>query len=383
MTRSGPLNGVRVIEIAGLGAAPFAAMLLADLGADVIRVDRPGRSKRADAASARDPLLRGRRSIVIDLKRPEGTAIVLRLVKTAEVLIEGFRPGVAERMGVGPDDCRAVNPRLVYGRMTGWGQSGPYATMAGHDINYIAVAGVLYHLGRAGELPAPPLNLIGDMGGGGLLLSLGVVSALLEARATGAGQVVDAAMVDGAALLMTSIYGSFAEGSWTDARGSNLLDSGAPFYDVYETADGGLLSVGALERRFFEELLRRCGLDPDEWPDRMDRRRWTELRRRLAERFRDKPRDEWCAIFHGSDACVAPVLSAAEAADDVHNRHRGTFLGLNGVVQPAPAPRFSRTPLEHPRRPPRFPGEHTDEVLAEIDFDVVDRERLRDVGVVA
>jgi len=341
----GPLAGIRVVEIAALGAAPYCAMLLSDLGAEVVRIDRPAPARHplAGADPRFDLLCRGRRSVAVDLKHPRGVDTVLRLCARADALIEGFRPGVAERLGIGPEACRARNPRLVYGRMTGWGQEGPLAATAGHDIDYVALAGVLHTIGRRGEPPVPPLNLAGDFGGGALFLAVGVLAALLEAGRSGQGQVVDAAMVDGAASLMTLVHGLFAAGLWQAERGVNLLDGGAPFYDVYETADGGYLAVGALEPAFWDALVRRAGADPAALPAQWDTARWPELRRRLAEIFRGRTRDEWCRIFAGSDACVAPVLSVAEAPAHPHLAARRTFVTVDGIVQPAPAPRFSRT----------------------------------------
>lgn len=358
----GPLAGVRIIEIAGIGPGPFAAMVLSDLGADVIRVDRadrvrPGRS----APTAANVLARGRRSVGVDLKHPDGVELVLELVNAADALIEGFRPGVAERLGVGPDACLARNPRLVYGRMTGWGQDGPYAQMAGHDINYIALAGVLGAVGRAGEAPVPPVNLVGDFGGGGMLLALGVVAALFEARGSGRGQVVDAAMTDGSALLTTFLHGLLAVGAWQPERGTNLLDTGAWFYDVYECADGGWVSIGSLEPQFFAELVTRLELGDVEQNDRST---WPERREQVAAVFRTRTRDEWCELLEGTDVCFAPVLGLDEAPHHPHNLARATFVEVDGVVQPAPAPRFSRTPGAI-QRPPAATGEHTDEVLAD------------------
>jgi len=374
----GPLHGVNVVELAGLGAAPFGAMLLADLGAEVVRVDRA-----ADVGvQAVDAVLRrGRRSVAVDLKHPAGAEVVLRLVERADALIEGFRPGVAERLGVGPDACMARNPRLVYGRFTGWGQDGPLAGAAGHDIDYIAVAGVLGAMGPAGGRPVPPLNLAGDFGGGGALGALGVVAALLDVARGGRGQVVDAAMVDGAALLTTLFHGLLAGGMWAGERGANLLDGGAPFYDVYETADGRHVAVGPLEHQFWGLLLDKLGLDAAGLPDRMDRAAWPALRERLAAVFRTRTRDEWSDLLEGTDACVAPVLSLAEAPAHPHNRERGAFVEVGGVTQPAPAPRFSRTPPPAPAPPPR-PGEHTDAVLADWGFTRAEVDALAGDGAV-
>ena len=373
----GPLAGVRVVEVAGIGPGPFCAMVLADLGADVVRVDRPGAALGPLPAL----LLRGRRSVVVDLKHPEGAGVVLDLVASADALLEGFRPGVAERLGIGPDACLARNPRLVYGRVTGWGQQGPWRQAAGHDIDYIALAGALHPIGPAGGPPVPPLNLLGDYGGGGMLLAFGVVAALLEAASSGRGQVVDAAMVDGAALLSTAVHELRALGLWRDERGGNLLDGGAPFYGVYETADGGHLAVGALEPRFFAELLARLGLDAAELPAQGDRDGWPALRERLAATFRTRTRDQWSELLAGTDACVAPVLSRAEAPDHPHNGARGTFVQVGGVTQPGPAPRFSRTPPAPPGPPPA-PGQHTGEVLRDWGLDPDRVARLRAAGAV-
>jgi len=356
----GPLAGVRVVELAGIGPGPFCAMLLADLGAEVLRVDRPAASRPGWPTV----LARGRRSVAVDLKHPDGAGVVLDLVAAADALVEGFRPGVAERLGIGPDACLARNPRLVYGRVTGWGQEGPWRLAAGHDIDYVALAGALHPIGQAGGPPVPPLNLVGDFGGGGMLLALGVVAALLEVGGSGAGQVVDAAMVDGAALLTTQFHELLAAGLWSEERGANLLDGGAPFYGVYETADGRHLAVGALEPQFYAELLRRLGLDDGDLPAQLDRDGWPLLRERLAALFRTRTREEWCELLAGTDACMAPVLALGEAPAHPHNRARGTFVDVGGVVQPAPAPRFSRTPCDPPA-PPASPGGHTDQALAD------------------
>lgn len=379
----GPLSGTRVIEIAGIGPGPFCAMMLADMGADVIRVDRASAVRGGDPdRPPLDIMARGRRSIGVDLKASDGVELVLKLVQDADALIEGFRPGVAERLGIGPEACLARNPRLVYGRMTGWGQDGPYASTAGHDINYISLAGVLHAIGREGEAPVPPLNLVGDFGGGGMYLAFGTVCALLEARQSGNGQVVDAAMVDGAASLMTFMSGLRLSGMWSRQRGTNMLDTGAHFYNVYETADGGYISLGPIEPQFYAELREKIGLDGPEWDDQFDRSCWPELKRRLAEVIAQRSRDEWCELLEGSDTCFAPVLSPAEAPEHPHNRHRGTFTEIAGVVQPAPAPRFSRSTAAI-RRPPPHAGQHTDEILEEFGFDDAARTELRDAAVVA
>jgi alpha-methylacyl-CoA racemase len=372
---SGPLQGIRVLELGAIGPGPFAAMVLADLGADVVRVDRPA-AVHADARTARDLLARGRRSVVVDLKHPEGVEVALWLVESSDVLIEGFRPGVAERLGLGPDVCLDRNTRLVYGRMTGWGQDGPYARRAGHDINYIALAGALEPIGRPGQPPTPPLNLVGDFGGGGMLLALGIACALVERASSGKGQVIDAAIVDGAALL-TTLFHSIPMGP----RGTNALDGGAPYYDVYECADGKYVSIGAVEPEFYAELRRLLALEGPEWDAQRDRASWPDRKVDVAAVFRTRTRQEWCELFEGADACFAPVLSLDEAPGHPHNVARGTFVKHHGVVQPSPAPRFSRTPgaLD---RPPAPPGVHTDEVLAELGFGADELARLRAAGVV-
>jgi alpha-methylacyl-CoA racemase len=375
----GPLRGVRVIEIASLAPAPFGCMVLSDLGADVLRVERLDRVGR-QALPSTDPLARGRRSIRLNLKDAEGVAVLLRLVADADVLVEGFRPGVAERLGFGPEVCLEHNPRLVFARMTGWGQDGPLATAAGHDIDYIAVAGTLHPIGRAGERPVPPLNLLGDFGGGGMLLAVGVLAALLERERSGQGQVVDAAMVDGAALLASFIHGLRAAGAWQDERGSNVLDGGAPFYDTYQTADGEHVAVGALEPKFYDELLVRLGLASAGLPAQYDRSGWPTLRARLAQAFAERTQAELTELFEGSDACVAPVLSMADAPAHPHNAARGTFVSIGGVTQPAPAPRFDRTPCATPV-PPAKPGADTDKVLAGLGFSPAEITALRDRGV--
>jgi alpha-methylacyl-CoA racemase len=376
----GPLDGIRVVEIASLAPAPFGCMILSDLGADVLRVDRAeicGTGARAPL----DPLARGRRSVGINLKEPAGVELLLRLAASADVLVEGFRPGVAERLGFGPQACAERNPRLVYGRMTGWGQDGPLAPTAGHDIDYIAISGALSLVGRAGQPPVPPVNLLADFGGGGMLLALGVLAALLERERSGLGQVVDAAMVDGSALLTSFVYGLRAAGAWQDARGVNLLDGGAPFYDTYQTADGGYVAVGALEAKFYAELLARLGLSAAGLPPQNDRAGWPVLRARFAEVFLTRTRDEWAEVFAGSDGCVAPVLSPAEAPGHPHNASRGTFADVGGLVQPAPAPRFGRSPAGVPPAPAR-PGADTDAVLAELGCTTAEIAALRASGTV-
>ncbi|MEV4711396.1 CaiB/BaiF CoA-transferase family protein [Micromonospora sp. NPDC049374] len=381
---TGPLAGVRVVELAGIGPGPFAAMMLADLGADVIRVDRVTEVDTTAFGTAHPDLLnRGRRSVAVDLKSADGREVVLALVRHANALIEGFRPGVTERLGVGPADCHAVNPALVYGRMTGWGQDGPNAPYAGHDIDYLALTGALHGIGRAGEPPVPPMNLLGDFGGGGMMLALGVVSALYAVRGGATGQVVDAAIVDGVAVLSTQIHALHQLGMWRNPRGVNLLDGGAPFYDTYECADGRYLAVGALEPRFYDELVRLTGfpLPPDEPIDRTDPANWPALRAAWARLFRTRTRDEWATLLTASDACAAPVLDWREAPEHPHLAARETFLLRDGVVQPAPAPRFSATPAAI-RRPPPWPGEHTDEILGEAGFDRDRISRLRADGTI-
>nr|MBA3288750.1 CoA transferase [Acidimicrobiia bacterium] len=357
---SGPLDGYRVVELAGIGPGPFAGMMLADMGAEVLRVDRAQavRAPAPDRPSA-DILARGRRSIGVDLKHPDGVAAVLDLVAAADALIEGFRPGVTERLGLGPEVCLARNERLVYGRMTGWGQDGPLARVAGHDINYISLAGALAHFGRAGEGPVPPMNMVGDFGGGGMLLAFGVVCALLEAQRSGKGQVIDAAMVDGTALLMTMFWSMREMGQFDEhARGGNMLDTGAHFYDVYRCADGEYVSIGSIEGPFYAELLRLTGLDGDEeFARQYDRANWPHLKARLAEIIATRTRDEWTALMEGTDVCFAPVLRMSEAAAHPHNVARSTFVELGGVVQPAPGPRFSRSEPQA-SWPPPHPGQH-------------------------
>jgi alpha-methylacyl-CoA racemase len=378
----GPLTGYRVIEFAGIGPGPMCAMLLSDMGADVLRIDRTSAAGLGISMRTKFDLLnRGRRSVAFDLKKPEAIDAVMRLVEKADALIEGFRPGVMERLGLSPDRCLARNPRLVFGRMTGWGQEGPLAEAAGHDINYIALTGALHSIGRTGDRPLPPLNLVGDFGGGALYLALGVVAGLLEAQKSGKGQVVDAAMVDGASSLMTAIYGIKAAGMWTNNRGENLLDTGAHFYEVYETGDGKFVSVGSIEAKFYEELLELSGLKGQELPNQMDRTAWPALKNQLTKIFKSKTRDEWCKIMEGSDVCFAPVLSMEEAPKHPHNRHRDTFVEVEGVVQPGPAPRFSRTPGKV-QRPPASPGEHTEEALRDWGFSGVELEKLRAQGAI-
>ena len=377
---SGPLSGMKVLELAGIGPGPFCCMMLADLGANILRVDRIEPFDLGLPLDRKfDVLARGRRSIGLDLKQANAVAIVMELVDKADVLVEGFRPGVAERLGIGPEPCLACNPRLVYGRITGWGQDGPLAQTAGHDINYIALTGALHAIGRAGQAPVPPLNLIGDYGGGGMYLAFGILSALYERSVSGRGQVVDAAMTDGAASLMSIFYARMAAGAWRDERGVNMIDGGAPWFDVYETADGKHVAVGALEQRFYDELIKRLGLDGADLPDRNDRSRWPQLRARLRETFLQKTRDEWCELLEQHDACFAPVLSLTEAPLHRHNRARKTFVEAEGVTQPAPAPRFSRTPGAIVRGAPQL-GEGAAALLSDWGFDSSAIARFRDSG---
>jgi alpha-methylacyl-CoA racemase len=379
----GPLSGLKIIEIAGIGPGPFAAMMLADQGAEVIRVDRHGGNVAGVMGDPRkDVLNRSRRSIAVNLKDPKGIALVLDLVKQADGLIEGFRPGVMERLGLGPDACHAINPKLVYGRMTGWGQSGPMAMAAGHDINYIALAGALHAYGRAGDKPTPPINMIGDFGGGGMLLAYGMVCALLEASRSSQGQVIDAAMIDGSAVLMTMIWAFRAMGIWQDERGVNLLDTGAHFYDSYETADGKWIALGAIEPQFYAEFLTRAGLkdDPD-FAAQMVMPEWPKLKAKLTRHFKTKTRDEWCALLEGTDACFAPILSMAEAPAHPHLKARGTFIDVAGITQPAPAPRYSRTANSEPT-PPAKPGEHSQAILRDWGFAADDVSALAAAGVI-
>ena len=379
---SGPLSGYRVIEIAGIGPGPFAAMMLSDMGAEVIRVERT-QAVRPGAGPNRDVLLRNRRNIAIDLKAEAGRDTLLTLIETSDALIEGFRPGAMERLGLDPDTCMARNRKLVFGRMTGWGQDGPYAQAAGHDINYISLAGSLAHFSRAGQAPVPPLNMVGDFGGGGMFLAFGVVCALLEAQRSGRGQVVDAAMVDGAATLMSMFWAFKAMGAFNeDAPGTNLLDTGAHFYDVYACSDGEFVSVGSIEPQFYAELLRLTGLHADpEFQQQMNHADWPHLKERLTAVFATKTRAEWCALMEHTDVCFAPVLTMSEAAAHPHNTQRETFIEFAGVMQPAPAPRFSRTrPLVV--LPPARPGEHTRDILADWGFDPVAIDSLFESGAV-
>lgn len=379
----GPLYGVRVIEMAGIGPGPFCGMLLADMGADVIRVERLSTSdKGVNFPPKFDLLNRNKRSIALDLKSPHGLEVVRELLQHADMLIEGFRPGVMEKLGLGPDECLAVKPSLVYGRMTGWGQDGPLAQAAGHDLNFIALSGALGSIGRQGQPPTIPLNLIGDFGGGALYLAMGVLAAVINARATGIGQVVDAAIVDGVNSLMTMQYAMTQMGAWPAERGSNLLDGGAPFYDVYETQDELYVSVAPVEKRFYEEFLRRVGLEEQELPKQNDPRGWSRLRSHLATLFKTRTRAQWCELLEGTDACFAPVLSMDEVAEHPHNQARALHIDVDGVINPAPAPRFSRTPSSLRRVPPHAGGD-TVEALLDWGLDDERLNTLRGHGVIA
>jgi alpha-methylacyl-CoA racemase len=378
---SGPLRGVRVVELAGLGPTPYAGMLLSDMGADVVRVDRPGPPRPQDGPEY--ALARGRRSIVVDMKSPDGVEAVLSLIERADALIEGFRPGVTERLGIGPEPCLARNPALVYARMTGWGTDGPLSHTAGHDLNYLSLTGALTLLQRApGEPPATPPGLIADFAGGGLMVAFGIVCAVFEARRSGAGQVIDASMVDGVASLTTLVYAMAAQSRWTmDAPGSNFCDGGSPYYNSYETSDGRFVAVAATEPQFYAILVERLGLAAEELPDRDDPANWPRLKDLFAEVFGSRSRDEWVAVFDGTDACVTPVLTFGEAREHPHNVGRGTFVEAFGVVQPAPAPRLSRTPASIAGPPPR-PGAHSREILAEWGLDASRIQALLDSGAV-
>ena len=377
----GPLSGVKVVEFEAIGPGPFAGMLLADMGADVILIDRPESSGLGLKRERwMDVMLRGRRSITLDLKTGSGAAAALELAARADVLIEGFRPGVMERLGLAPEALFTRNPKLVYGRMTGWGQDGPLAARAGHDLNYIALAGVLHAFGREGGAPVPPLNLVGDFGGGGMLLGFGVACALVEARASGKGQVVDAAMVEGASLLGTMFSGMLAAGTWREERGSNILDSGAPWYDVYRTRDGKYVAIGSIEPKFYEDLMQRLGLDKQALPAQYDREGWPALRKAFAEKFLARTRDQWCAVFEGSDACFAPVLSFSEARTHPHNAARKNFITVGKVGQPAPAPRFSRTAAAVRRAPPER-GEGGRQALLDWGFTETEIGKLNALGM--
>ena len=372
----GPLNGFRIIELAGIGPGPFCGMMLSDMGAEVIRVDRIAKG----VGAPKDVLQRNRQSVAVDLKKPEGIEIVLKLVESADALFEGFRPGVTERLGLGPDECMARNEKLVYGRMTGWGQDGPLAQSAGHDINYIGLSGALHAIGEPGGKPVPPLNLIGDFGGGGMLLAYGLVCALLEAQKSGKGQVVDTAMVDGAASLMAMFF-SMAGRGFDDERGTNLLDGGSHFYNTYETKDGQHVCVGSIEPQFYQLLVEKAGVDANHFGPQMDRDQWSGFKDELEDVFKTKTRGEWCEIMEGTDVCFAPVLSVFEAPAHPHNVHRGTFIEVDGVVQPSPSPRFSRTTAEISHAA-RAPGEDSTEVLSSIGFAQDELDTLREQGVI-
>ena len=375
----GPLHGVKVIEGGGIGPGPFCGMMLSDMGAEIVRIERKGQFALSEPKF--DVPMRNRRSMEIDLRKQEGVDTLLKLVEQADALQEGFRPGVMEKLGLGPDVCLKRNPRLVYGRMTGWGQEGPLAKAAGHDINYISLSGALHTIGRKGERPIPPLNLVGDYGGGGMMLAFGIVCALYEAQKSGKGQVVDAAMIDGSAALMGIFYGLKASGFWTDDRGTNLLDGAAHFYDTYETADGKYVSIGSIEPQFYALLLKHTGIDDPDYQNQLDQTKWPAFKERLTEIFKSKTRDEWCRIMEGTDVCFAPVLSLDEAKDHPQNQTRNTFIELEGVLQPAPAPRFSRTTPETPKSPPKV-GEHTEAVLTDFGFDADDIEALKTAGAI-
>ena len=377
----GPLAGIKVLELQGIGPGPFCGMMLADMGADVTRIDRADRVS-GGGTMPKDILARGRKSVAVNLKSPEGIETVLRLVEKSDVVIEGFRPGVMERLGLGPDVCLARNPKIVFGRMTGWGQEGPMAKAAGHDINYIALAGALHPMGRAGEKPTPPLNLVGDFGGGGMLLAFGIASALVERATSGKGQVVDAAMVDGAATLMGFFHSMVSMGVWSEERGTNLLDTGAHFYDTYETSDGKYISLGSIESQFYAELMETLGLSGEELPHQMDKAGWPVLKDRFTDIFKTKTRDEWCEIMEGTDICFAPVLAMSEVAEHPHIKARSTFVERDGMTQPAPSPRFSRTEPELDL-PPSMPGQHSDEVLASFGFSSDEIAKLKDGKAIA
>jgi alpha-methylacyl-CoA racemase len=354
--------------------------MLADMGADILRVERWGSPPRT-ADPRHNVWHRGRRSISINLKTPEGVEALLKLVEKADALIEGFRPGVMERLGLGPDECLERNPRLIYGRITGWGQEGPLANAAGHDINYIALSGALHAIGRAGEKPVPPLNLLADLGGGGMLLAFGIMCAMYEAQKSGKGQVIDSAMVDGASILMGRFYGDWAAGTWTDNRGTNLLDGGAHFYDTYETGDGKWISVGSIELQFYKLLLEHAGIDDPDFQDQMDRAKWPDLKEKMTTIFKAKTRDEWCEIMDGTDVCFAPVLGFEEAIQHPHNVARNSFVDVEGVMQPAPAPRFSRTEPEIPSSAP-IPGEHTESALEDWGLNETEIKKLKAAGAI-
>ncbi|MBW2677315.1 MAG: CoA transferase [Deltaproteobacteria bacterium] len=375
----GPLEGVKIIEVGGIGPGPFCGMMLSDMGADIVRIERKGGLSLSEPKY--DILTRNRRSVFIDLRKPQGVATALKIIEQVDALQEGFRPGVMEKLGLGPDVCLKRNPKLVYGRMTGWGQEGPLAKAAGHDINYISMSGALHAIGRKGEKPVPPLNLVGDFGGGGMMLAFGMVCALFESQKTGQGQVVDAAMVDGSAALMSIIYGLKAAGLWMDRCGINLLDSGAHFYDTYETADGKYISIGSIEPQFYALLLELAEIEDPEFENQLDFTRWPDLKIKLEALFKTKTRDAWCAIMEGTDICFAPVLSLDEAPEHPHNQARKTFVEMEGVLQPAPAPRFSRTPPEIKTAPP-VPGQDTQRVLEDFGLTLDEIEDLKKSEVI-
>jgi alpha-methylacyl-CoA racemase len=377
----GPLQGVRIIEFAGIGPCPFAAMMLADHGAEVIRIDRPGGTRGGVAVDeTRDILLRSRKSVALDLKKPEAIAVLRDLVKSADGLLEGFRPGVMERLGLGPDVLLKDNPKLVYGRMTGWGQTGPYAQSAGHDINYIALAGNLHTYGRAGDRPTPPINMIGDFGGGGMMLAYGMVCAILNVRGGGQGQVIDCAMTEGAAVLASMIWSLYGLGLWQDRRGVNMLDTGAHFYDAYETSDGKWISIGAIEPQFYAELRRLTGLEADrDFDAQLDEAAWPKLKEKLTRLFKTKTRDEWCKLMEMTDVCFAPVLSLAEAPHHPHSAARGSFAEISGMMHPMPAPRYSKTQNAKPRAP-CLAGADTDAILAGLGYDARKIASIRETG---
>ena len=378
---AGPLSGFRILELAGIGPGPFCGMMLADQGAEVIRIDRPG-GNQGGAANGHDVLFRNRRTLALNLKHPDGVATLLKLCESADAIFEGYRPGVAERLGVGPQDCLARNPKIVYGRMTGWGQTGPMATAAGHDINYIALTGALHAMGRAGERPVPPLNLVGDFGGGGMLLAYGMVCALLEAQKSGKGQVVDAAMIDGASALMAMFYGMKNNGLFSDKRGTHLLDTGAPFYDVYETKDGKYVSIGSIEPQFYALLKEKAELSEVDFGMQLNPAKWPEQKEKMAAVFRTRTSQEWCDIMEGSDVCFAPVLGLEDAPKHPHNVARNTFIEVGGAFQHAPAPRFSRSASTQPV--PMGPlGEHTISVLKDSGFSDAEVDALLKSGAVA
>ena len=375
----GPLQGIKIIEMAGIGPGPFCGMVLADLGAEIIRVDR---ASAAGTGSRQDPANRGKKSIAVDLKSAEGVEVVLKLVETADAIFEGFRPGVMERLGLGPDICAARNKKIVFGRMTGWGQYGPLSQAAGHDINYISITGALAAIGRPDSPPVPPLNLVGDFGGGGMLLALGLVSALLESKSSGKGQVIDAAMTDGSALLMSMFYSMKASGAWNEEVGTNFLDGGAHFYDSYECKDGKYISIGSIEPQFYAMLREVAEIKDPIFDNQMSRKEWPEKKEAIMKIFLAKTRDEWCDLMEGTDICFAPVLSMWEAPDHPHNVARKTFIELEGLSQPAPAPRFSRTEAEV-SSPPSIAGEHTDSILKDLGYDETEISSLKNQGGVA